>query len=108
MIPLTVPLVDEADVDAVRRVLLSGQLVQGPQVVAFEEAIRKVVGNAVVRNRIKRQVREFFRRHRGELPGSTDYLIIARGGAAALPAERLAAELAQAIMPPSRRPCRPS
>ena len=66
------------------------------------------VGNAVVRNRIKRQVREFFRRHRGDLANSTDYLIIARSGAAALPAERLAAELAQAMVPPPRRARRPS
>jgi ribonuclease P protein component len=66
------------------------------------------VGNSVVRNRIKRKVREFFRRHRAELPKSTDCLIIARSGAAALPGERIAAELEQALMPPSRRARRPA
>ena len=40
------------------------------------------VGNSVVRNRIKRQVREYFRRHRGDWAKSTDVLIIARNSAA--------------------------
>ena len=66
------------------------------------------VGNAVVRNRIKRQVREFFRRHRAEVAKSTDFLIIARSGAATLPAERIAAELEQSLMSPSWRARHPS
>jgi ribonuclease P protein component len=42
------------------------------------------VGNAVVRNRIKRFVREFFRRHRDRLAPGIDLLVIARPGAASL------------------------
>ena len=61
------------------------------------------VGNSVVRNRIKRQVREFFRRRRDVLPNSTDILIIARSGAAALPGAAITAELEQAVMTPARR-----
>lgn len=45
---------------------------------------RKVDARAVVRNRIKRQLRETFRAHRTQLlPG--DYVCVARPGAATLP-----------------------
>jgi len=40
------------------------------------------VGNAVVRNRIKRLVREFFRRRRHELASGLDILVIAKKTAA--------------------------
>jgi len=46
-------------------------------------ASRKV-GNAVVRNRIKRRVREWYRRHRCELRGDEDVVVIARKPAARL------------------------
>lgn len=58
------------------------------------------VGNSVVRNRIKRQVREFFRRHRSELAPSCDLLIIARTSAAALPAKCVGAELERVLIRP--------
>src|SRR5262245_62007190 len=57
------------------------------------------VGNSVVRNRIKRQVREFFRRHRSALPKRTDFLIIARSGAAHLVGAHIAGELERAMLP---------
>lgn len=57
------------------------------------------VGNSVVRNRVKRQVREFFRRRRGDLPAGTDYLIIARQSAAEVAGEKLAAELERLLTP---------
>ena len=40
------------------------------------------VGNAVVRNRIRRQLREWFRAHIDELPKGHDVVIIARSSAA--------------------------
>jgi len=46
-------------------------------------ASRKV-GNAVVRNRFKRQIREWFRQHRGELPDALDMVVIARRSGAEL------------------------
>ena len=42
------------------------------------------VGNAVVRNRIRRQVREWFRREKKKLPASLDLVVIARKRAASL------------------------
>lgn len=57
------------------------------------------VGNSVVRNRIKRQVREFFRRQRAELAPGRDLLVIARSGAAQLPAEAIRAELERVMEP---------
>lgn len=44
MIRLTVPSLDSDDLEAVRQVLISGQLVQGPRVAAFEEVVSKYVG----------------------------------------------------------------
>jgi ribonuclease P protein component len=51
------------------------------------------VGNSVVRNRIKRQVREYFRRHRDALRTGTDILVIARRGAASMSGKGIASEL---------------
>jgi len=51
------------------------------------------VGNSVIRNRIKRQVREYFRRHRGALQPGTDILVIARGNAAGMAGKGIASEL---------------
>jgi ribonuclease P protein component len=55
------------------------------------------VGNAVIRNRIKRQVREFFRRRRAALRPGTDILVIARKSAAGLARQNIASELARAF-----------
>lgn|SRR5689334_24635094 len=55
------------------------------------------VGNAVVRNRVKRRVREYFRRHRAELPKCADILIIARPSAAGATSEQIAGELRRAL-----------
>lgn len=51
---------------------------------------RKVDTRAVVRNRIKRQLREHFRRLRPRLPGG-DYVVVARPPAAKAGAEQLRA-----------------
>ncbi len=55
------------------------------------------VGNAVVRNRIKRQIREFFRRHRSQLPKAGDFLVVARSSAADLPTAHMIEELEYAF-----------
>jgi ribonuclease P protein component len=39
------------------------------------------VGNAVVRNRLKRWVREYVRRHLSDVPAGADLVILARGSA---------------------------
>jgi len=51
------------------------------------------VGNAVTRNRIKRFIREYFRRHRADLPMESDILVIARRGAAALEGNDIRVEI---------------
>lgn len=61
------------------------------------------VGNSVIRNRIKRQVREFFRRCRAALPHGVDFLVIARKSAVNLPSRMLDAELAKSFSPPRER-----
>lgn len=48
--------------------------------------VSRRVGNAVVRNRIKRSVREWFRRSRGSLAAPVDLVVIARREAATLSA----------------------
>jgi ribonuclease P protein component len=58
-------------------------------------AVSRRVGNAVARNRVKRRVREWFRRARAGLPPATDWVVIARAGAAELDGRAVAAELAE-------------
>ena len=43
-IPIAKPIVDEREVEAVRRVILSGWLTQGPEVAAFEREFAEYVG----------------------------------------------------------------
>ncbi len=56
------------------------------------------VGNAVVRNRIKRLVREFFRRCRGELAAGSDILVIAKKGATNLSLSDVEKEMGASLM----------
>lgn len=58
--------------------------------------VTKKVGSAVARNRIRRQVREFFRHNVDRWPAGLDYLFIARQGAAELSRAELRADLARA------------
>jgi ribonuclease P protein component len=44
-------------------------------------SVRRKIGNAVVRNRIKRRVREAYRTTIKEIPAGRDYLFVARLGA---------------------------
>jgi len=51
------------------------------------------VGNAVVRNRVKRFLRECFRRYRHQIVPSKDVLIIARKGAVSLSSHEVESEI---------------
>lgn len=56
-------------------------------------AVSRRVGGAVARNRVKRRVREWFRQARSKLPPRTDWVVIARAGAAGLDQRATDAEL---------------
>src|SRR4029078_422565 len=43
-IPVAKPILDEREVEAVRRVILSGWVTQGPEVAAFEREFAQMVG----------------------------------------------------------------
>ena len=53
----------------------------------------KQVGNAVVRNRIKRAIREWFRGSRGDMRDGIDLVVSARRGAGELEPLKVAAAL---------------
>lgn len=70
---------------------------------------RKVDRRAVVRNRIKRRLRDFFRRRRAVLAGGA-YVVVARSGAARCSGAELLAAFEQALrrsgaLPANAAPC---
>ena len=44
--------------------------------------VSRKVGGAVVRNRVKRWIRECYRRRRSAFPGTVDFVVVARPSAA--------------------------
>ena len=55
------------------------------------------IGNAVIRNRIKRLVREFFRREKNRISHARDIVVIAKRGAEKLSLSEVAVELRTAL-----------
>jgi ribonuclease P protein component len=56
-------------------------------------SVSRRVGNAVVRNRVKRAIREWFRSSRDHVPNDVDIVVIARQGAASRGSKEIAQEL---------------
>lgn len=61
--------------------------------------VTKRVAGSVGRNRVKRMVREVFRRHRAFFPGACDVVIIAKSGADLLGCDDVALELTRIRRP---------
>jgi ribonuclease P protein component len=67
-----------------------GRRVNGTNLMVFAMAgsgrmgvtVSRKVGGAVVRNRVKRWIRECYRRGRGAFPGQVDFVVVARPSAA--------------------------
>ena len=78
-------------------VLYAGSLEDEPARSRLGVTVSRRIGNAVVRNRVKRRVREIFRRDiRDQLPAGTSIVVIARGGAGSLGSPAISDELTAA------------
>ena len=78
-------------------VVYAGQFASGDRK-RMGVTVSRRIGNAVVRNRVKRRIRECYRLElRTMLPEGTSMVVIARPGAGALPYSSLRIELAAAV-----------
>jgi ribonuclease P protein component len=64
-----------------------------PRQPRFGFTVTKTIGNAVVRNRIRRRLREAVRRAETGAQSATDYVLVARRAALTLQFERLVTDL---------------
>jgi ribonuclease P protein component len=78
-------------------VLVSERVIRGgdPAKCRLGITVSRKVGGAVVRNRVKRRVREWFRGQRGWLGSGRDWIVIARPPAAGLARTAAEAELSR-------------
>lgn len=65
--------------------------------------VSRKVGGAVVRNRVKRRLREWFRRSKDRFEPASETVVIARASAAGASYHELAAELGRLLEPGRRR-----
>ncbi|MGH7923219.1 MAG: ribonuclease P protein component [Candidatus Binatus sp.] len=78
-------------------VLYAGTLENEPGRSRLGVTVSRRIGNAVMRNRVKRRVREIFRKEmRAQIPAGTSIVVIARSGAATLESAAISDELAMA------------
>lgn len=59
--------------------------------------VSRRVGSSVVRNRVKRRIREWFRTHKDQFPAGKDIVVIARPAAAEADFDTLGRELRSAL-----------
>lgn len=69
----------------------------GSECSRFGISVKKALGNAVVRNRIRRRIREILRLHRSEIPSGWDIVIHPRSSVARAEFSALAAELVRLL-----------
>jgi ribonuclease P protein component len=91
-----------------RKVMVQGRKIRTPHFVVrwrvnsvdnrrLGISVSKKVGNACVRNRVKRRLREYFRHNRHKMPTCIDVVIIAGQGSSGLETREIFEELNRAI-----------